>query len=236
MPAVPHLTDTEEIEYKLAAVGPDPRATLDRIAALEMLGGYAIGPVMPHQIHDIYFDTPERGLGDLRLSLRLRTQDGHTRFTAKGSLGSQNGLFRRQELELPAAWDNWCQVRDALNGAGAALTVANDQHGGPRDWIVRAGLQVTQDRETHRRARNVLVGDVPAAELAIDATTYHLGPRTVEYREIEIEQLPGSAIDARALGELLQLLFPGELEPATMGKYSRGLKLSAQEQAAGESR
>ena len=62
--------------------------------------------------------------------------------------------------------------------------------------------------------------------MALDTTRYHLGDRTAEYHEIEVEQLGGASDAVRALGEALLREFPDRLRPAKKGKFGRGLALS----------
>ena len=77
-----HLTDAEEVEFKLAVVA-DPAETFDYVARLEQLAGERLGPPTRHTIHDLYWDTADRSLGARRLTLRLRDIDGQLKLTAK---------------------------------------------------------------------------------------------------------------------------------------------------------
>jgi inorganic triphosphatase YgiF len=221
----PRISDTPEIEYKLAVIGDDPQATFDAVGRLDQLAGQRLGPPTRHLIHDRYWDTDDRALGSQRVTLRLREIDGALKFTLKGGGSSSSGLFERQELELPADAASWRVVVQALDGQGVRLRRSRPDSPDPADWPASFGLIVTQDRVTERVVRHAYGAEEPIAELALDTTRYRFGDRTVDYREIEVEQLAGAEESARTLGEALLARFPGRLEPATMGKYHRGLLL-----------
>ncbi len=212
---------TEELEFKLAVVGPDPAGTLDRIAGLDRIGRWALSRPSSHLIHDVYWDSPDGALARKRITLRLRRIDGELRFTTKGAGRSDRGLFRRREIELPATWTNWQQVRDSLQTQGVSLRSDREELGKPAAWLERAGLTVTQDRITERRVRFALVDGERIAEVALDFTRYQFATRTAEFREVEIERLAGAPDHAREIGEALMATLPDRLEPATMGKYAR---------------
>jgi len=227
------LADHTEIEFKLTVVGDDPDGLLDAIAALDCIGDDALGPAQVLRLHDVYWDTEQSALRDHGLSLRLRWSGGAAVFTAKGGAGSDDGLFRRQELELPATPEKWESVRQAVSDNGVTLGAAEATTGAPEAWLAKSGLVVTQDRVTERRTRAVLRGGKSVAELALDRTTFRLRSLEVRYREVEVEQLGNAAIDLDAVGRALTARFPGRLEPSTMGKYGRGLALERQLQSAG---
>ena len=226
------LEDHSEVELKLTVVGDDPDGLLDAVATLERLGEYDLGRPRRHRLRDIYWDTPERGLREHGLTLRLRRMDDQALFTAKGGTSARDGLFRRYELERPATLDNWQVVRDVLAAGGVDLDGSAAPEGSPAEWLADCGLIVTQDRTTDRRAREVQDSGRVVAELALDHTTYGFRALTADYREIEVEQVGDAPIDLVALGAHLTAAFPGRLEPSTMGKYSRGLTLERQLRAA----
>jgi inorganic triphosphatase YgiF len=232
------LQDHTEIELKLTAVGDDPGAVLDQVERIERLGPVSFGPPTDHQLHDIYWDLPDSSLRAQHLSIRLRQIDDRLLFTAKGSTSSAEGVFRRNELELPATVENWRELQRIFREEGGHLRTGS-LDGGPADWLASAGMEVTQDRATHRTVRlgHIPQRDTPAVEMALDRTQFRFGTLTHKYWEIEIEQTEGqNALGERVLieiGEELQRLFPGQLERSTMGKYSRGLLIERQLRATG---
>lgn len=222
------LQDNLEVELKLTVTGDDPDALLDEIAALTTLGGVRLADAQDHRLRDIYWDLPDGGLRAAKLSLRLRQIDDRLVFTVKGGTSSSEGLFRRYELEEPATLENWREVRAVLTGESVPLGqgVSGDT---PDAWLRAAGLHPTQDRTTRRTAIYAYTpenGDQPLAELALDRTRFDFGRALVDYWEIEVEAL-GQHDDEvpRTLGKALLERYPDRLEPSTMGKYSRGLRL-----------
>lgn len=230
------LQDHVEVELKLTVVGDDPDAVLDQVAELNSIADLRLGPPETHRLHDLYWDFPDRSMRNQHLSLRLRQIDDRQVFTAKGGTSSSDGLFRRYELEVPATPENWLGIRAALKSEGASLQDGTERlEGDPADWIAAAGLAVTQDRTTRRTIRyayDPAAPDQPASELALDRTRFQFGTLTVDYWEIEIEQMDpdGSPVE---LGVWLMARFPGRLEFSTMGKYSRGLTIERELREAG---
>ena len=226
------LQDHVELELKLTAVGPDPDAVLDQVARLDRLGSLSLGPSIPHQVHDIYWELPDGSLHVNHLSLRLRTIDDRLVFTAKGGTSSSEGLFRRYELEVPATLENWRDLRQTLVAEGAVLRMGSET-GEPADWLAATGLVIVQDRATQRTVRYAYDGGrEPVAEVALDRTTFHFGPRSIRYWEIEIEQID-PRMKFREIGAYLLDQFPGQLELSTMGKFSRGLAIERELRASG---
>jgi inorganic triphosphatase YgiF len=222
------LQDHVEVELKLTVVAEDADAVLDAVARLVRVGSFRLGPPDPHRLYDIYWDLPDRSLRAQHLSLRLRQIDDRLVFTAKGGTCSHRGLFRRNELEVPATPECWLSVRAALESEGAHLGNGRGPSDGvPADWLRAAGLMVTQERTTHRTIRLVYpdaTPDAATAELALDRTQFRIGAYTINYREIEIEQL-GDEGSPEEIGAALREQFPDAFEFSTMGKYSRGLAL-----------
>ena len=231
------LQDNLEVELKLSVIGDDPDRLLDEIAQLDQLGSLHLGPPQEHHLRDIYWDLPDLGMRDHRLSLRLRQIDDRTVFTAKGGTSNSEGLFRRYELEVPATAENWLAVRDALNVEGMHFDgqVTGDD---PAVWLRDAGLTATQDRSTRRTVRHAFARpDDPRAlaELCLDRTSFDFGKTRVDYWEIEVEELGGHGEEApREIGRALIARYPGRLEPSTMGKYSRGLVIERELRATGQ--
>jgi inorganic triphosphatase YgiF len=230
------LQDNLEVELKLCVTGDDPDALLDEVAKLRQLGALRLESAGDHRLRDVYWDLPDGGMRALKLSLRLREIDDRLVFTAKGGTSSSEGLFRRYELEVPATPENWVALRAVLVDEGVAL--GDDLTGeDPAGWLRSAGLTPTQDRTTWRTIRYAypsLSEARPLAELALDRTRFDFDEVTVDYWEIEIEQLGGGDEAPLQLGEALLELYPDRLEPSSMGKYSRGLAIERELRASGQ--
>ena len=154
-------------------------------------------------------------------------------FTAKGGTSSNDGLFQRYELEIPATLENWYSLRQTLEAEGAVFRRGSDD-GQPSDWLTATGMVTTQHRATHRVARDALAENgEPVAEVALDKTQFRFGPHTFDYWEIEIEQIDPN-VDPHDIGVHLLAMFPDRLELSMMGKYSRGLVIEQELRAAGK--
>jgi inorganic triphosphatase YgiF len=212
-----------EIEFKLTVLDPSVFADL---GARRDLAGYTLCPGPDHVLRDRYWDTPGRDFGRQGQTLRLRLSDGEPRFTLKRDQGSSDGLFRRDELELPATAENWQRVRTELERHGFRLQPPAPASPTPDAWLAEAGLIETQDRTTARQTRYAEREQARLAEMVLDTTSFRVGPYEIIYREIEVEALTDSEQHARALGLALQHLYRGRLEPSRQGKYGRGLALA----------
>lgn len=231
-----------EVEYKLEVIGEDPGAIWQQIRGLNQLGEFALGPVETRIIHDLYFDTPDEALRR-RCVLRLRYQDGTLRLGFKANLRRVGGRASRREVEVeptPAGWERMRQEVAAIGVILPAITPA----GPPATWPIQAGLVLQQDRTTRRIARPVLREGEVVAEMALDATTYHLRRGDITAYEIEIEAIPhpsqpvevksrspdrkrvSNADAIESVAAALMRLFPGCLRPSPVGKYERGRRLA----------
>jgi inorganic triphosphatase YgiF len=209
----------------MAVTGSDPEGLFRRIESLQRIGDWSFGPTVEHLIRDLYWDTADGALGHKKITLRLRELDGRLLLTTKGGGVSRRGLFRRRELEVPATMANWRQVFESLVASGALRSPGSVRGRQPTAWLEAAGLIVTQDRDTVRRARIVTADGMPVAEMAMDLTTYRFGEHIARFREVEIERLAGDENLARSLGERLLCKFPHDLTPSRVGKYSRGRRI-----------
>jgi len=234
------MNTEQEEEYKLEVLAVNPEQVWRQIAALDNLAGFACGPAEMRIIHDLYFDTPDEALRR-HCVLRLRDQDGTLRFGFKTNLCRAEGRVLRREVEVEPTPAGWERMRQEVAAIGVNLPEIAPA-GPPAEWPIQAGLALRQDRTTRRVARPVLRDGKIVAEMALDATTYHLRRGDVTTYEIEIEAAgeqsknhlsPGKGGSCTEVIETvaaaLMRLFPGCLRPSPTGKYERGRHLEAQE-------
>lgn len=224
-----------EIEAKLLIVSRNAAKLADEIAGLRRLGRYLLIPRAVEGLRDTYWDVADGQLGEQRVALRLRQIDGRTLITLKGPSGEvAGGVAARMELEEPWSAAAYATIRRCLADYGLWPSAASSAppSGDPFVALRAAGLVIVQDRETDRRPRDLVVAmdtsDRPAAELAIDLTTFHVGADRVLSREIEIEsKVPdgGEAVQ-QAAGALLEL-YPGQLKRSKYAKISLGKAIAA---------
>ena len=216
-----------ELEAALIIRSDAPCRLAEQISTLTSIAGYHLQPEAPQPIHDAYFDTPQRALAAKHVALRLRTIGSLRLLTVKGpSRRTEWGAGERLELEEPWSAQSLEKMLDALRHA---LTLPRDPNaqGPPVDVIRALGLDVVQDRETHRQPRRVTRSDDPLgtalAELAVDAVTYHFGVNVVRMYEIEIEaKSAGGASVVRAIMDRLVAQFAPALRPWSYGKLITG--------------
>ncbi|MGH2723711.1 MAG: CYTH domain-containing protein [Actinomycetota bacterium] len=182
-----------EDEGALVVRASDPEEVAGRLEALDSVGGYRLEPGPTLRIRDRYVDTADGDLGARRIALRVREVDGATLLTLKGSSRTTgHGTHQRLEIEEPWSEPALARAMEELRTMGVPLEV---RAGGatPVEALESVGLRVVQDRETERTVRHVLA-DGPAAELAIDRVTYHLGEAAPRLLEVEVEaKRPGAS-------------------------------------------
>jgi len=163
-----------------------------KIARLTSIADYRLFPQDPQTIHDIYFDRQEGELQTKKLALRIR-EVGETHWIAlKGPSQPTDVGVRRLEIEEP--WS-----REALTSVIKELVDRRIEVPQPRDFdpehpldvVDNLGLEIIQDRQTHRQVRHIIFREEDRtrllAELAIDSVVYHIDNQAVRHYEVEIE-------------------------------------------------
>jgi len=187
-------SNSQEIEAALIICSETPHAVSRQIAGLTLIANYRLLPQDSQMIHDLYFDTPDRKLKTQKLALRIR-EIGVMRWIAfKGpSKPTDWGGVERLEIEAPWSQDALTRVvKELLDRKIKMLPQHQDLdcvH--PLDVMTSLGLTVVQDRESHRKVRNIVHLDEESspvlAELAIDSVIYHFSNQEIYHHEVEIE-------------------------------------------------
>lgn len=217
-----------EFEVALIVKSDAPRRVAEQVGALTSIAGYCLQPEAPQPIRDLYFDTPKRTLAAKHVALRLRTIGALRLLTVKGpSRRTEWGAAER--LEFEESWSAGALDRtvETLRRAGVTLARAADATAAPIEVLRALGLDVVQDRETHRDPCGVTRSDDPlgtaVAELAVDAVAYHFDVNVVRMYEIEIEaKSAGGASAVRAIMDRLVTQFAPALRPWPYGKLATG--------------
>ncbi len=227
-----------ELEIILMIVSGDPGSTVRKVSSLTSVGDYGLIAQPARTLHDIYVDTPDRSLGRKRINLRVRGSEGQYWLTMKVSPGlfSRN-RHEREELEIPWSEASLSQINGELDGKGVKLRLpAPGVEKLPPVGVMQSmGLQILQDRETEREARNIIEPQASSeilAELDIDSVLYHLEGQDVRLFELEIEAK--SLKGKRVLGDVKKSLwgmFPSELRSWRFGKLVTGKKIERAWQA-----
>ena len=97
----------------------------------------------------------------------------------------------------------------------------------PLEVMTSLGLEVIQDRETHRQVRNIVfVGEESRsalAELAIDSVVYHFGDQQICHHEVEIEaKVEDGSTALKTVIESLVAMYGSALRRWDHGKLATG--------------
>jgi inorganic triphosphatase YgiF len=190
----PHAQAPREREATLIIWSQDPQAVARQIAGLTSIANFRLLPHGSIAIHDIYFDTLDHALQAQKLALRVREVGAAHWTTLKGQSQPDDwGGVSRLEIEVPWSQNALARVvKELVRRKVKIMQPRQDfDRAQPLQVMTSLGLEVIQDRETHRQIRNIVragEGNSPAlAELAIDSVVYHFGDQQVYHHEVEIE-------------------------------------------------
>lgn len=183
-----------EIEATVVIRADDPNAVADEVANLSEVANYPLLQQESKLINDIYLDTLDNTLRKKKLALRIREIGNSCWITLKGpsQLMSWGGGKR---LEIETAWSppGFLKVVEELQRRDVTLPdwseAFHNTH--PLEVFRNWGFIVIQNRENHRRVRNIvakLKKDAPVlAEMDIDEVNYFFKEQKVCHHEVEIE-------------------------------------------------
>jgi len=197
-----------ENEIKLLARHED----IDALLHSPLLKKFGTAAPVEHLLFDTYFDTPERELRSRHASLRLR-KAGDTRLqTLRTGNGTDGGLHRRKEYELPVAGD-WPALSPLRKLVGRKSTLNGLLHS--RNLKARLGpvfsTRITRTIFPLKLAR----GDT--VECAVDVGEIIGNGATVPVCEVELELKSGE------LANLVDFALELTKEvPMAMGELSKG--------------
>jgi hypothetical protein len=134
----------------------------------------------------------------------------------------------RLEIEVPWSKDALTRVVQELVDREINILQQrqdfDDAH--PLDVMASLGLEPIQDRENHRRVRNIIKGAESSsvlAELAIDSVVYHFSGQEIWHHEIEIEgKAGGSSAVIKTVVESLIAMYGPALRRWGHGKLATG--------------
>jgi len=222
-------SNNQEIEAALVIYSVNSTELINDIAKLEALSDFRLIPEKSVVIHDIYFDTPTRELKRHNLALRVRDIDSSCLITLKGNSKTTNwGGVERLEIEMPWSEQALAKICQELKNRKIYL-LKNDQsmdNNNPPSVLINLGLQIIQDRENHRRIRNIVKGDQSRellAELAIDSVTFQFGTVNIYFHEVEIESKSSGGTSAvEIVVDNLVAKYKPELRPWNHSKLVTG--------------
>ena len=220
-----------ETEIALVICSDDPSRVAASIAGLTHLAGYRLTDACTKDIHDYYFDSPDRRLRRIGMALRLRELESSTLLTLKGPATElECGVLERLEIEETWSRGSLTRVLQELERRGIYFPPpppSSEPEALPPQVLVALGLQTVQHRRNQRSVRMVRSSETtegcPLAELAIDQVTYYLKTGQVQHHEVEIEAKGEGSLDIlrEVAGELLRS-YPDALSWWRYGKLSIG--------------
>ena len=196
-----------ELEYKLAVSSP---ALLETILFDPQVKEVRRGDYQLYHMATIYYDTPDRRLGTLRWTLRLRQENSTLVATLKTP--AQGNI--RGEWSCQAA--NIREAVPVLLETGAPEELAS--------LLAGQSLEPVCAAQFTRRAANLAFADGTVCELAGDVGLLAGGGREEPLCELELELKEGSAEVAEAFAQELKEKFSLREEP--LSKFARASALA----------
>jgi CHAD domain-containing protein len=209
-----------EVELKFRMTGT---AAGERLLAADDLAGFAArGPMVEVAHEDRYVDTPDGAIAAAGFAARVRSAGSSTIISLKGLRGisSHGEVHRREELEGPA---------------DPAVAPGDWPPSPARDRVVAlAGDRSLVDLVTVRQARRKreYERDGTVAELSVDDVEVVADGRVLErFAELEVELREGEETALEPIAELLSQI--EELVPADTSKLERALEAVRREAGGG---
>lgn len=226
----------EEIERCWCAVGDTGDAAWREMRERATLGATTLRFDAERTLDDRLFDTDEGGLGQVGLTLRLRSTPGAAWVTVKGpSIATADGTLTRPEWEASADRQSLVQALARVadwGGPTLALGVepadaaAGSDVGRLTRELAALGLHPRHRRRTRRLTRAVHLPAGPrVAELAVDEVEFATDAGAIVHREVELELARAGAREGfETAGAVIE--GEGRLRPWPVSKTALGKALA----------
>lgn len=202
-----------ETELKLKIAQTD----LDRVRQHPLLKDLSSAAPVEHEIHDVYYDTPDLNLWNNGLTLRVRGDGGVWTQTVKTAAQGSPGLHKRGEWESPL--DGPLPEPGRLTKQIKSADIAELL----RDPELAAQLQPIFNNTTRRTTWPLELPGGQVIECALDAGDMHAGGLNAAIGELEFELKRGNPAQLFELALALHGDVP--LEIANDSKAARGYAL-----------
>ena len=202
-----------ETELKLKIAQPD----LARLRQHHLLTGSPATAPVEHELHDVYYDTPQLDLWRNGLTMRVRAEAGGWTQTVKTAAQGSTGLHQRGEWESVLAGpapDPALLARQVKPARIAELL---------RSPEVGKHLEPIFNNTTRRTSWRIVLADGRKVECALDAGDLHAGSRNAAIGELEFELKRGNPASLFELALALHADIPFEI--ANDSKAARGYAL-----------
>ena len=202
-----------ETELKLKVAQPD----LARLRQHHLLTGSPATAPVEHELHDVYYDTPNLDLWRNGLTLRVRAEADSWTQTVKTAAQSSTGLHERGEWESVLAGpapEPALLARQIKQSRIAELL---------RSPEVAKHLEPIFNNTTRRTSWRIELADGRKVECALDAGDLHVGSHNAAIGELEFELKRGNPASLFELALALHADIPFEI--ANDSKAARGYAL-----------
>ena len=164
----------------------------------------------------IYFDTADLKLSKNNISVRVRAEGDRNFATLKANGHHEDGMFTRDELNVPVTDESSFMALDPKIFAGSEV--------GDKMLEILNGEMLVNLLEMHFvRRRKRIAYSSSIMELAIDIGEIVTDSGTRPIQEMEIELFAGSEDAIRALGEEIAKKY--DLKVKTTSKFKDGLEM-----------
>ncbi|HEX8405262.1 MAG TPA: CHAD domain-containing protein [Duganella sp.] len=202
-----------ETELKLKIAPSD----LARLRQHHLLTGSPESAPVEHELHDVYYDTPQLDLWQNGLTLRVRAEAGGWTQTVKTAAQSSTGLHQRGEWEclLDGPTPDPALLAKQIKQTRIAELLRSPEIG--------EHLEPVFNNRTRRTSWRIVLPDGRKVECALDAGDLHVGSRNAAIGELEFELKRGNPASLFELALALHADIPFEI--ANDSKAARGYAL-----------
>ena len=203
-----------EIEFKFHIPGPEVAEKIfqdpEIIAITDQNSEETI------ELHAIYFDTEDRRLSREGITFRTRKEGPNYVATVKWNGSSENGLYEREEINVPLPDDSTFHIPDYSVFSQSPMCETLQNVIGVRELKKRVEVKVL------RRQIRIDTGNA-ICEISYDHGKVFNEDCEGPISEMEVELYTGSREEMEAFGEMLSEKFG--LNPEPRSKFKQGLDL-----------
>ncbi|MGI6767381.1 MAG: CYTH domain-containing protein [Lentihominibacter sp.] len=159
-----------------------------------------------------YFDTANCDLARNELAYRVRSENGHMVATLKWKGHSEDGLHKREEINVPVDSD------EPDPGVFAESRVGNEMIEFLQDRPLKCILETNILRKSLR-----IDNDSGIFELAVDEGEIITEYGSIEIHEAEVELYSGETDELVKIGKIMEDSY--SLTPDDLSKYAKGIQM-----------
>lgn len=166
----------------------------------------------------VYYDTEERSLTEQKIAFRVRKEGEQYIATLKWDGTSDNGMHKRQEINVPVSDEKFAVSPDATIFSQSEMSEVLEAIIGSKKLNPLIEVKFT------RRLIRLDTGK-SISELSIDIGKIKANGKTIPISELEIELFSGNEEDIVGIGNKIAQKY--DLHPENKSKFERGYELLA---------